>query len=199
MPTSTVIGIIFFAIVFVVFIAFLFKSRKEAYHKAFEAIASDLGGTYSRGEWSFEGKISVSMESDCAEIELSQGDRVKGRIILLILRIPQSPYKGDFEVKKRGIISRAKVKSPMQTTGNTDFDSQVELNTASEGFVMDFAMSSEFQRAALYLINRGFTIVAKDGSITATKAYAETPDRSSTLLREDLQNLVSLAGSAKIL
>lgn len=196
MQPGTLIGIIILGAVFVAFIIWLGKNRSRAYHRAFEEIATSLGGTYKSGEWPFEGTISGKTGTREYQIELSQGDKVKGKLILFKLKIPDVAFEGEFEMKKKGIISRAKGATKAGEflhTGNADFDSRIAVRGEPESKLMNFIMNMEFQNAALNLAKRDFTLKTKEGILVAAKTYAEKPDRNIDTLKNDIHSMITIA------
>lgn len=193
MPVRTIVGIVVFIGLFIGFIIWLFNNRRESYHRAFEIIGKELGGTYVRGEWPFEGKIDLSYAGKNFEIELSQGEKVKGKMILLILHFKAPALRGDIKIKRKGIAKKMRGVEFTDRTGNRDFDSKVEI--ISEGIdVQQWTMNPEFQQAAIHLVERGYDITAHDNDLKAIKTYAEKPDRSSAVLEADIKALHSIAG-----
>ncbi len=192
MAVRTIIGIVVFAGLFMGFIIWLFNNRRDSYHRAFEIIGKELGGTYIRGEWPFEGKIDLSYAGKNCEIELSQGEKVKGKIILLILRFQVPSLSGDFKIKRKGIAKKIRGEELTDRTGNRDFDSMVDI-ISDDMNIPQFAMNPEFQNSAIHLVKRGFDITAHNGEMKAIKAYAEKPDRSSAVLETDIKALHSIA------
>lgn len=84
MHSGTIIAIILLGVVFVAIIVWLHRNRMKSYHRAQEAIAKSIGGSYERGKWPLEGTISSEMNGKLFQIELSQGEKIKGKMVFLI-------------------------------------------------------------------------------------------------------------------
>ncbi len=196
MQPGTIIAIILLGGLFIAFIVWLHRNRTESYHRAQESIAKSIGGNYERGEWPLEGTISREMNGKLFQIELSQGEKMKGKMVFLKLKIPEVAFDGKLEIKKKGIFLRAlqmTVPGDPLTTGNPEFDSRIVIKGEPVSKLMNFIMNIEFQKAVTALADRKFTIIGKDGILVAVKIYSEKPDRYVETLKNDIESMVIIA------